>query len=313
MKKLLNKLSNSGRMELDGGAGEERLDMHVKKTTTLPADTRDTSQDIKIKKSFSSSGSIGRSSGGIKHQKDKEAKEKLNESDDKSLRKSGSQKKKSSEVKNPDSMRSPSLKSIFSSSYEQQRDTGLIESSDSEEEDNVPRSRGNSMHDDELLEIHTRSTTPVRVPSAPVRLAVSPVPAYSTPPRSNPASRAASPRMDSPPSSAFSTYSPPRSPLYTGAASPVPNLPRSVSSPNPAISNQRSVIDADEFDRRFANPVLHSEAVSDETALGADFSHSRTESVSEDVDMDDYQGGELMNQRSKSGLFSFGNKPKKLK
>lgn len=169
------------------------------------------------------------------------------------------------------------------------------------------------MHDDELLEIHAASTTPVRVPSAPVRLAVSPVPAYSTPPRSNPASRAASPRMDSPPSSAFSTYSPPRSPLYTGVASPVPNLPRSVSSPNPANSNQRSVIDADEFDRRFANPVQHSETVSDETALGADFSHSRTESVSEDVDMDeDNQGGELMNQKSKSGLFSFGNKPKVL-
>jgi len=333
MKKLLNRLSTSGKIEAnslreeDTHSDEEHLDTHFRKPASLPADARDTSQDIKVKKSFSGSGSLGRSasykdtssdspkkksSNGIKKDKEAKDKDKLNESDDKSLRKSGSRKnsiKKSSEIKNPDSMKSPSLKSIFSSSYEQQRDTGLIESSsDESEDDSVPRSRGNSMHDDD----DEYSFKPIRVPSAPGRMATSPLPTtLSTPTKS--AMRAASPRaLDSPSTVQFAPsspqYSPPKSPTYA----PVPNLPRSMSSPNPAGTNTREVIAADDFDLRFGVGRERTESISDEAALGADFSRGRTDSVSEDAEM--FDNGEVSNQKTKSGLFSFGrNTPKKLK
>jgi len=111
-------------------------------------------------------------------------------------------------------------------------------------------------------------------------------------------------------------YSPPASP-YRGAPSPtpyVPSLPRSVSSPNPASSKQ--VVVADDFDLRFGvttQAARPADSVSDETALGGDFSRDRSESVSDDTEMVD-DNGEPTNQKGKSGLFSFGtNKAKKLK
>jgi len=116
-------------------------------------------------------------------------------------------------------------------------------------------------------------------------------------------------------------YSPPASP-YRGAPSPsayVPSLPRSVSTPSPSTAaSAPRVITADDFDLRFgaAPTAARTDSVSDETALGTDFSRNRAESVSEDVEMidDNYnENGELMNQKGKSGLFSFGNKAKKLK
>jgi hypothetical protein len=325
MKKLLNKLgsgNNSLREDNTSSDDEEHLDAHFRKPTSLPADARDTSEDLKLKKS----GSVGKgnaevsdfskkksSSNGIKAPKDKD---KLNESDDKALRKSGSRRRsvnKSSEVK-PEGLKSPSLKSIFTS-YDQQRDTGLMAgNNESDDEDSVPRSRGNSMHDDD-----DQFYPPVRVPSAPARIS----PTNVTPQR-----RGTSPRMESPASSssAFSpfaaspnhVYSPPSSPYR--AASPnghVPTLlPRTMSSPPPVASQSRDVLIADDFDLRFAGSVrahAHTEPVSEETALGTDFARERKDSVQDDVQMID-DDGELLNQKAKSGLLSFGsNKPKKLK
>jgi len=401
MKKLFNRLSSSGKIDASSlkeeqYSDEEHLDTHYRKPTTLPAEPRDTSQDLKLKKSFSGSGSIGKGdhpsafsvkkSSSVKLSKDKEIKDKdkLNESTDKSLKKSGSTKKrsigKSSDLlkKDTERLRSPSLKSIFVSDYKQQRDLGSVESSDSEEE-GVPRSRGNSLHDDDFY-----TNAPIRVPSAPGRLASSPVPMLATPP--NAAARAVSPRMDSltpspvpmyatPPKSAMRAqsprvemsssgmaYSPPESPharayspptspharayspptspherayspptspherayspptspherAYSPPTSPhaytypVPIIPRSPSAQQ--ASTQSDVLDADEFDLRFAVRERQ-ESISDDTALGADFERGRWDSISEDVDMVDE--AEITNQKSKSGLFSFGkNTPKKLK
>jgi len=85
-----------------------------------------------------------------------------------------------------------------------------------------------------------------------------------------------------------------------------------MSSPNPAGTNTREVIAADDFDLRFGVGRERTESISDEAALGADFSRGRTDSVSEDAEM--FDNGEVSNQKTKSGLFSFGrNTPKKLK
>eukprot|EP00026_Physarum_polycephalum_P008262 Phypoly_transcript_08343.p1 GENE.Phypoly_transcript_08343~~Phypoly_transcript_08343.p1 ORF type:complete len:189 (+),score=57.64 Phypoly_transcript_08343:807-1373(+) len=176
--------------------------------------------------------------------------------------------------------------------------------------------------------------------ASPRSLSPSPVPMYATPPKSP--MRAASPRVEIPPSGMAYTppispharaYSPPVSPherAYSPPASPharayspptspngyapVPVMMPRVASPNPAQQQapaQGMVIDADEFDLRFAVRE-RTESISDDTALGADFQRDRWNSISEDVDMID--DAETTNQKGKSGLFSFGkNTPKKLK
>lgn len=326
MKKLLNKLSNSGKIDVDSLREDSYSDEHIRKPSSLPSDSRDTSQEIKLKKSFSGGGSVGRdndfnkkksSSSGIKSPRDKELKEKLNESDDKALRKSGSRKnsmKKSVEIKNQDSMKSPALKNMFASSYEHQKDTALVDS-DSSEDESVPRSRGNSMHDDE--EFYT--TMPIRVPSAPGRLASSPVPLHSTPPlaalhvspRASDSPAPSSPYMHSPPASPFRPVAVPTSPT---AGAQVPNLPRSVSTPSPRVA--QNVVAADDFDLRFGvvgRPRNDSITDESETVLGSDYARSQAaDDDEEDVDMID--DVEVTNQKGKTGLFSpRKNKAKKLK
>ena len=167
-------------------------------------------------------------------------------------------------------------------------------------------------------------TTPIRVPSAPGRLASSP---YTTPTHmassrmdsSSPASayaapttpaHMASPRMDY--LSPASAHSPPKSPYVAPSPSAqASTLSRSVSSPNPATATPKRVVPADDFDLRFAGAGhARTDSVSDETALGGDFARNeRFDAKSEEVE-DAAEHDEALKQKGK-GLFSFGsNKPK---
>lgn len=355
MKKLFNKLSVSGKLEADtlredkDYSDEEHVDTHYRKSSALPADTKDTSQDLKMKKSFSGgTGSVGRnnkdyefakqksSSSGIKKQeKEIKDKEKLNVSTDKALKKSPSRKKslsKSTEVK--DEMRSPALKGV-SSPHE--RRNGSVDSDESDE-DIVIRNREESLQDDDF-----HATSPIRVPSAPARLASSPM--FLPTKSSSPSARAVSPRMDSPhaftaPSSPFTasppafTASPPQKafspqpqyglvmspsqPQFNVASSPPAHLPRSVSSPNPAGARSPQVIAADDFDLRFGgadsgHARTDSNSDNHKTALGNDFARDRADSVPDEAEIPE-DDGEATNQKGKGGRFTFGsNKGKKLK
>jgi hypothetical protein len=328
MKKLFNRLSLSGKIESDTlredtYSDEEHLDTHYRKKESLPADSKDTSQDLKLKKSFSggSGGSVGRSnkdydfakkkssSSGIKKQKDKDTKEnkdneKLNESDDKALKKSSSLRKKSSKsYEGKNEMKSPALKSVFVSEYEHTRD-GSVESGESD--DDVPHSHNDSLHDDDFY-----TTTPIRVPSAPARLASSPIALPPKSPSPSAAASAASPRMDSPPSF---TASPPQkafSPQAQYGMSPSAQLPRSVSSPNPAAHSPKIV--ADDFDLRFgAHGHARTDSISDDYEKLGNFARDRTDSVA-DEEAEIIPDEEMSNQKGKSGRFTFGNKAKKLK
>ena len=193
-------------------------------------------------------------------------------------------------------------------------------SDQSDNDDSIPRSHGKqTLDDDEFY-----STTPIRVPSAPGRLASSPytTPTHMASPRmdsSSPASayaapttpaHMASPRMDY--LSPASAHSPPKSPYVAPSPSAqASTLSRSVSSPNPATATPKRVVPADDFDLRFAGAGhARTDSVSDETALGGDFARNeRFDAKSEEVE-DAAEHDEVLKQKGK-GLFSFGsNKPK---
>lgn len=328
MKKLLNKLSNSQKLEDDHQEDEEILDTNFRKSSTLPADQKDSSEEIKLKRSlnkkalvksnkdsldFEEGGDFSnkkKGSGSLRVKNEKNAdKDKLHESD--GLKKSSSVKavsikKSSDKVKDPDNMKSPSLKSVYVSEDEQPEP----ESEESDEDDAaVPKRRGNS---DE------HSTTLLRVPSS----SSSPSPrSMSSPP---PRVIALSPRSPSP--TFFSSSSPAPQPTFYSSpslapppsfysspspASPAPRLP---TSPAPASAASPHVVMADEFDATFA--ARDRKAETDETAFSSEYGQTRSDHRVRDDDDDDdammMDGDD--NKKGKSGLFSFGgNKPRKLK
>jgi len=279
MKKLFNKLSYSGKMEDDMHEDEEILDINYRKPTALPADVRDNSEDIKMKRSINkkalskSKDSLEveedfhkkkSSSGSVKSHKSSD-KNKLHESDDKVAKKSFSMRtaslfKSSDQIKDPDSMKSPSLKSVYVSEYEEPQEE--LDGSDSEDDAAVPR-RGSSVSADDGY-----STTPLRVPSAPGRMS-----SYA-PPRII----SLSPRSVSP-----TAYTPSTPPSMSLNQSPSPvahvpsnSFPRSASSPPAVISTYGAtphVVVADDFDTRFASK----KSVSDETAFGSEYGATRSD------------------------------------
>lgn len=347
MKKLFNKLSASGNLREEVNTEEdEHLDTHFRKPTTLPADAKDTSEDIKVKKSFSLSKATSprfkdalegeefskkkSTSTGLKKDKPKD-KLNLNESDDKHVRKSKSAKaispkKSSDQLKGSASMRSPSLKSIFASQYEQQKDGHIMDSSsdsDSEEDAFVLHQHPNPLDDDEF-----NLSFPIRVPSAPARLASSPSPSpspsfvslhvrtSSPSPSLNNGMRVTTPTT--PPPLAL----PPSSPVPF-STSPTARVPAFTQSPPAhALAPKPHLVIADEFDAKFG-PTAHDGAIFgtpdsfngdrdrseslDHFNLGKD-TRLDSESVEYTTETD-----EVVYQK-KSGLFSFGsNKSTKLK
>jgi hypothetical protein len=330
MKKLLNKLSNSGNLR-DESFPEEHLEIHYRKSTTLPSDAKDTSADFKMKKSFSlSKASSPRykeamesqqqedfskkksSSIGVRKEKVRPSLDKLNESDDKLVRKSKS-------MKSPTSMRSPSLKSIFSN-YEPQKDgkNVIVESSDSEDEDAFVPHQHPDVHDDE----HFNMTAPIRVPSAPARMAHSPTsstsPSHSFSPSPSPVlvslnARAASPVPVTPTSAGK------RTPPFS-SSSPTAQVPAFTSAPpTNALVPTPHVIVADEFDIAFSN--RHNDSfINNNDDFGSPFKsvfgapgHVQLDSDKYEEPNDAMETDEIMRHK-KSGIFSFGsNKPMKLK
>jgi len=330
MKKLLNKLNGSGKFDVDALREEEHLsgdehyeDVHYRKSATLPSDPRDHAEEIKPARKSSLPKKVisprakamenddKRSSKEIQKDKDK-----LNESDDKVIRKSFSLKnvtlfnKSTDQLKNTESpaVRSPSLKSMFSG-YGPQKDS-LVDVDGSDEEMNedaaVPHNRALGTRDDEDLYF----TAPIRVPSAPARAVTSPSPKGSKSPMmsSSPAqARTASPRIiNSPPGSPqFTTQSSsPRVPTF----SPTPTAPPQALKPSPLV------LVADDFDAHFSNMGgrARNESITDD--YGAPYRREKDHvdyAEDDEVDLDN----ELMQDRPKGGLFSsFGaNKPKKLK
>lgn len=271
------------------------------------------------------------SSSGLKKEK---AKDKT-EGDDKLVRKSKSMKsvstkKSSDQIKNPNSMRSPSLKSIFGPQYEQQRDGKVImESSDSEEEDDafVPHQHPN------LIDEDNNFSAPIRVPSAPGRMSSPSSHSYSPSPSPTLVSlhtRASSPSPSSSPypisptgkrSPGSPTFFAPQSPASTSPTARVPAFTQSP--PQHVMVPTPHVIMADDLDAQFGNRSQkddtflgnrsRTDSISDDfgSAFGSGLAHSDSRvSDSEPIDM---ETDEMIHQK-KSGLFSFGsNKPMKLK
>jgi len=354
MKKLFNKLSNSGNLK-DDMFEDEYMDNHVRKPTILPPDAKDTSQDIKAKRSFSLSKATSprlkaidseefskkkSSSSGVKKEKDSQ-KDILHESDDK-LKKSKSAKtvsifKSADQVKNPNQMRSPSLKGIFMSPYEQQKEGREILDIDSDSEDDdafVPSQSPTFMDED------FNASPPIRVPSAPARMATSPTPISPnvrvSPTPISPNVRASSPSSPTAYSSSPSlfvtpgkapspfklSYSPPPTPVLLGSPSPTPQvLAFTQAPPSYAVAKPTPhVIVADELDTKFDSMRMdnkfsfreRNDSITDDFGVGHFRSDAKLDSDSENDAFDDMDTD--MGHHKKGGLFSFGsNKSMKLK
>lgn len=350
MKKLFNKLSTSGNLREEVHVEEEQSDTGFRKSCSLPADAKDTSEDLKTKRSFSLSKATSprfkdamesedfskkkSSSSGLKKEK---IKDKLNESDDKLVRKSKSMKnvstsKKTSDVKSPNSMRSPSLKSIFASQYDQQQDSkDIMLSSDSESETEdafVPHQH----NDDEFASL----SLPFRVPSAPGRLASSPSPSPISPSpspslvslhaRSTSPSPSTSPYPLSPSPTASSNSRTPVSPVTFMSNSPpsFSSVPFTQSPPPHACVPTPHVVGTDEIDAKYGHngAIFGTRATTNDSLFGDSDSkdhfglgkvHVDSHVDSDSETFDSMETDEIVHQK-KSGLFSFGsNKSTKLK
>jgi hypothetical protein len=322
MKKLFSKHS---KVDDEARDDEEILDINYRKSSSIPSDSRDDQEEIKMKRSLNKKAMLKNkdsmeteeefhfknkktSGGSVRAHKEKEKvsdKDKLHENDDKPMKKSFSMRtvslfKSSDQEKDPDSMKSPSLKSVYVGEYEQ---PDPVEDSDSDDDAAVPKRRGKNEDG--------YSTTLLRVPSAPGRLAslappqlaprsVSPngyqqsgTPTEYTRPVSPIAYISPSPRSISP-----TPYAPPASPHYQ-SPSPTPYVPRSPT--------------ADSFDTNTGMAYGgRKQKVSDETAFG--FEYDKRSDYNRDNDVMLTDEGDDGNQKSKGGLFSFGsNKPRKLK
>lgn len=347
MKKFINKLSSSGNLREEPTYDKEHLDTHFRKPTTLSQDTKDTSEEIKLRKSFSLSkatsprfrasmdtddfsSSKKKSSSGIK--KEGKDNEKLHESDDKAMRKSFSLRgvfnKSSDQINKNETVRSPSLKGVFSS-YDkvQNRHPAEMDGSDSEEDQDAFVPHNDQFDDKEYL-----ATSPIRVPSAPGRMSSSPVPLSPT--RASPSSppmHLSTSSVRSPNSNNANTlnFTPTSSSSGLSASTPiiVPSSPPSTSvqaftqSP-PSNAQVPRIVAVDEFDSHFnfnnntndGGYRGRTDSITDD--YGSEFGRICTESKLDGAD----EGDDIMDVEEdsvhvkKGGLFGFGqNKPRKLK